>query len=217
MGAPTSTPRLRLRSLLCAWLAALAVALPVLAQPREPVLLVIGDSISAGYGLPAGKVWVDLLAERLKAEGYRYRVVNASITGDTTAGGRARITALLVTHQPAVVIIELGGNDALRGGRLAATRENLDAMVTLAQRAKAKVLLVGMQMPSNYGPAYVREFNEVFTTVAKTHKVPLVPFFFEGFGEDMAYFQSDRIHATAEAQPRLLDNVWPALKPLLAR
>lgn len=217
MGAPTSTPRLRLRSLLCAWLAALAVALPVLAQPREPVLLVIGDSISAGYGLPAGKVWVDLLAERLKAEGYRYRVVNASITGDTTAGGRARITALLVTHQPAVVIIELGGNDALRGGRLAATRENLDAMVTLAQRAKAKVLLVGMQMPSNYGPAYVREFNEVFTTVAKTHKVPLVPFFFEGFGEDMAYFQSDRIHPTAEAQPRLLDNVWPALKPLLAR
>ena len=217
MGAPTSTPRLRLRSLVCAWLAALAVAVPVLAQPREPVLLVIGDSISAGYGLPAGKVWVDLLAERLKAEGYRYRVVNASITGDTTAGGRARITALLVTHQPAVVIIELGGNDALRGGRLAATRENLDAMVTLAQRAKAKVLLVGMQMPSNYGPAYVREFNEVFTTVAKTHKVPLVPFFFEGFGEDMAYFQSDRIHPTAEAQPRLLDNVWPALKPLLAR
>ena len=217
MGAPTSTPRLRLRSLLCAWLAALAVALPVLAQPREPVLLVIGDSISAGYGLPAGKVWVDLLAARLKADGYRYRVVNASITGDTTAGGRARITPLLVAHQPAVVIIELGGNDALRGGRLAATRENLDAMVTLVQRAKAKVLLVGMQMPSNYGPAYVREFNEVFTTVAKTHKVPLVPFFFEGFGEDMAYFQSDRIHPTAEAQPRLLDNVWPALKPLLAR
>jgi len=217
MGAPTSTPRLRLRSLVCAWLAALAVAVPVLAQPREPVLLVVGDSISAGYGLPAGKVWVDLLAARLKADGYRYRVVNASITGDTTAGGRARITPLLVAHQPAVVIIELGGNDALRGGRLAATRENLDAMVTLAQRAKAKVLLVGMQMPSNYGPAYVREFNEVFTTVAKTHKVPLVPFFFEGFGEDMAYFQSDRIHPTAEAQPRLLDNVWPALKPLLAR
>ncbi len=217
MGAPTSTPRLRLRSLVCAWLAALAVAVPVLAQPREPVLLVVGDSISAGYGLPAGKVWVDLLAARLKADGYRYRVVNASITGDTTAGGRARITPLLVAHQPAVVIIELGGNDALRGGRLAATRENLDAMVTLVQRAKAKVLLVGMQMPSNYGPAYVREFNEVFTTVAKTHKVPLVPFFFEGFGEDMAYFQSDRIHPTAEAQPRLLDNVWPALKPLLAR
>ena len=217
MGAPTSTPRLRLRSLVCAWLAALAVAVPVLAQPREPVLLVVGDSISAGYGLPAGKVWVDLLAARLKADGYRYRVVNASITGDTTAGGRARITPLLVAPQPAVVIIELGGNDALRGGRLAATRENLDAMVTLVQRAKAKVLLVGMQMPSNYGPAYVREFNEVFTTVAKTHKVPLVPFFFEGFGEDMAYFQSDRIHPTAEAQPRLLDNVWPALKPLLAR
>ena len=196
---------------------ALVVALPAFGQPREPVLLVVGDSISAGYGLPAGTVWVDLLAARLKAQGYRYRVVNASITGDTTAGGRARLTALLVAHQPAIVIIELGGNDALRGGKLAATRDNLDAMVTLAQRAKAKVLLVGMQMPSNYGPAYVREFNEVFTSVARAHKVPLVPFFFEGFGEDMAYFQSDRIHPTAEAQPRLLDNVWPALRPLLAK
>lgn len=203
--------------MLCAWLAALVVALPAFAEPREPVLLVVGDSISAGYGLPAGTVWVDLLAARLRTQGYRYRVVNASITGDTTAGGRARLTALLVAHQPAIVIIELGGNDALRGGRLAATRENLDAMVTLAQRAKAKVLLVGMQMPSNYGPAYVREFSEVFTAVAKAHRIPLVPFFFEGFGEDMAYFQSDRIHPTAEAQPRLLDNVWPALKPLLSK
>jgi acyl-CoA thioesterase-1 len=181
------------------------------------VIVVVGDSISAGYGLAPGQVWVSLLEARLKAERFPHRVINASISGDTTAGGRTRLPALLAAHKPAVVVIELGGNDALRGGRLAATRENLDAMVTLAQRAKAKVLLVGMQMPSNYGPAYVREFNEVFTTVAKTHKVPLVPFFFEGFGEDMAYFQSDRIHPTAEAQPRLLDNVWPALKPLLAR
>ena len=217
MATPPSTPRPRIRSLLCAFLAALAVVLPAQAQPRDPVLLVVGDSISAGYGLPAGKVWVDLLAARLKADGYPYRVVNASISGDTTAGGRARLAPLLLQHQPAIVIIELGGNDALRGGRLAATRENLDAMVALARKAKAKVLLVGMQMPSNYGPAYVREFNEVFATVAKTHKVPLVPFFFEGFGEDMAYFQPDRIHPTAEAQPRLLDNVWPALRPLLAK
>ena len=217
MAAPLSTPRLRLRSLACAWLAALVVALPAFAQPREPVLLVVGDSISAGYGLPAGKVGVDRLAARLKSAGYRYRVVNASISGDTTAGGRARLTALLVQHQPAIVIIELGGNDALRGGKLAATRDNLDAMVMLAQRAKAKVLLVGMQMPSNYGPAYVREFSDVFTAVAKEHKVPLVPFFYAGFGEDMTFFQQDRIHPTVEAQPRLLDNVWPTLRPLLAR
>lgn len=198
-------------------LALAAPAAPALAAGQPPVILVLGDSLSAEYGIARGSGWVALLQQKLATEKIAAQVVNASISGDTSSGGRARLPALLNKHHPAVVVIELGGNDALRGGRLAATRENLDAMVTLVQRAKAKVLLVGMQMPSNYGPAYVREFNEVFTTVAKTHKVPLVPFFFEGFGEDMAYFQSDRIHPTAEAQPRLLDNVWPALKPLLAR
>lgn len=217
MGAPTSTPRLRLRSLVCAWLAALAVAVPVLAQPREPVLLVVGDSISAGYGLPAGKVWVDLLAARLKADGYRYRVVNASISGDTTAGGRARLSQLITQHKPAIMIIELGDNDALRGGKLATTADNLDAMVRMAQAARAQVLIVGMQLPPNYGPAYVKEFSDLFANVARTRKVPLVPYFFAGFGDDLAYFQPDRIHPTAEAQPRLLDNVWPTLKPLLKR
>lgn len=193
------------------------VAAPALAQDNVPVVLVVGDSISAGYGLPGGTVWVELLAARLKAGSYRYRVVNASISGDTTAGGRARLPALLVQHRPAVVVIELGGNDALRGGRLATTRDNLDAMVAAAQSAGAKVLLVGLQLPSNYGSAYVREFSELFSSVAKTRRVPLVPYFFNGFGEDLTFFLPDRIHPTVDAQPKLLDNVWPTLQPLLRK
>lgn len=182
-----------------------------------PVLLVLGDSVSAGYGLAAGTGWVTLLSQRLQAEGYPYTVVNASISGDTTAGGRARLPSNLSKNQPAIVIIELGGNDALRGGNLAATRANLDAMVTAALEAKAKVLVVGMQVPPNYGPAYAREFNALFADVAKTRHVPVVPAFFVGFGEDIAMFQPDRIHPTLEAQAKLLDNVWPALKPLLRK
>lgn len=195
---------------------ALAVALPVAAQaPNAPVLLVVGDSISAGYGLARGQVWVDLLAKKLADEGYKYRVVNASISGDTTAGGRARLPALLAQHKPAAVVVELGGNDALRGGKLATSRENLDAMVGAAQVAGAKVMLVGMEIPPNYGPAYAREFREVYTSVAAARKVPLVPAFFAGFGEDLTLFQQDRIHPTAAAQARLLANVWPTLAPLL--
>jgi acyl-CoA thioesterase-1 len=144
-------------------------------QEKLPVLLVVGDSVSAGYGLSNGQGWVELLTRKLAAEGYRYRVVNASISGDTTAGGRARLPALLAQHKPAVVIVELGGNDALRGGKLATTRDNLDAMVSASQGAGAKVLVVGMEIPPNYGPAYAREFKEVYTGVAGTRKVALVP------------------------------------------
>ncbi len=194
-----------------------AVTTPVPAQDNSPVVLIVGDSISAGYGLPGGTVWVELLAARLKADGYRYRVVNASISGDTTAGGRARLPALLQQHKPAVVVIELGGNDALRGSRMATMRDNLDAMIVTAQKAGAKVLLVGMQIPSNYGPTYVREFSDAFAGVAKARRVPLVPFFFAGFGEDLTQFQPDRIHPTVAAQPKLLANVWPALQPLLRK
>ena len=186
-------------------------------QDKTPVLLVVGDSVSAGYGLTRGQGWVELLTKKLATDGYKYRVVNASISGDTTAGGRARLPALLAQHKPAVVIVELGGNDALRGGKLATTRDNLDAMVTESQKAGAKVLVVGMDIPPNYGPAYAREFKDVFTSVASTRKVPLVPSFFAGFGEDLAYFQGDRIHPTAQAQSRLLDNVWPQLAPLLRK
>ena len=195
----------------------LACAGPARAADAPPALLVLGDSVSAAYGLPAGKGWVALLDARLKSDGYRYAVVNASISGDTTAGGRARLPALLTQHKPAIVVIELGGNDALRGGNLAATRANLETMVTAAQAAKAKVMIVGMQMPSNYGPAYVKEFAALFSDVAKAHRVPLVPAFFAGFGEDLTQFQPDRIHPTADAQVKLLDNVWPTLQTLLRK
>ena len=197
---------------------ALAVALLAASTAyagEAPVLLVVGDSVSAGYGLPAGVGWVDLLAARLDKDRYAVHVVNASITGDTTAGGRARLPSLLARHHPAIVVIELGGNDGLRGGNLAATRENLDAMVAAAQRAGAKVLLVGMKLPPNYGAAYTREFESLYGAVANARKVPVVPYFFAGFGEQNELFQPDRIHPTAAAQPRLLDNVWPVLKPLL--
>jgi acyl-CoA thioesterase-1 len=178
---------------------------------------VVGDSVSAGYGLAGGEGWVDLLAAKLRAEGYPQSVVNASISGDTTAGGRARLPALLKQHRPAVVVIELGGNDALRGGNLAATRANLDAMAADAQAAGAKVLIVGMQLPPNYGPLYVRQFNALFADVAKARKTALVPYVFDGFGDDLAAFQPDRIHPTAATQPRILTNVWPALEPLLRK
>ena len=208
---------LRLRSLLCVWLTVVGMAAAAFAQDNAPVILVVGDSVSAGYGLPGGKGWVDLLAQKLKADGYRYRVVNASISGDTTAGGRARLAPLLHQHKPAVVIVELGGNDALRGGKLATAHDNLDVMVATAQGAGAKVLLVGMQLPPNYGPAYVKEFGDLFVSVAKARRVPAVPFLFAGFGDDLAFFQPDRIHPTVDAQPKLLANVWPALHPLLKK
>ncbi|NDP43387.1 MAG: arylesterase [Aromatoleum sp.] len=200
-----------------AFFAAVASGVPARADPDVPVLLVVGDSISAAHGLVAGQGWVDLLASRLRSERYAHRVVNASITGDTTAGGRARFASLLAQHKPAVVVIELGGNDGLRGGNLKSARENLDTMVTLARRAGAKVLLVGMKLPPNYGPAYTREFDAMFEAVGKAQKVPVVPYFFAGFGENNDFFQPDRIHPTAAAQPMLLDNVWPALKPLLGK
>jgi len=190
---------------------------PVLAQGLAPVLLVVGDSISAGYGLARGEGWVDLLAARLAKEGYRQHVVNASISGDTTAGGRARLPALLREHRPSIVVIELGGNDALRGGNLDATRANLDAMVKDVLAAGAKPLLLGMQVPPNYGSAYARRFASLFADVAKAHRVPVVAYLFAGFGDDLTQFQEDRIHPKAAAEPRILDNVWPALAPLLSR
>ena len=196
-------------------IAALAVHAPPSRAAEAPVLLVVGDSISAGFGLASGEGWVNLLAGKLRFGGYDYRVVNASISGDTTAGGRARLPNLLKQHHPQIVVIELGGNDALRGGDLATMRANLDAMVTQAQGSGAKVLIVGMQLPPNYGGTYVRSFNAVFADVANAHKTAVVPYAFNGFGDDLSQFQPDRIHPTAAAQPRILANVWPALQPLL--
>ena len=200
------------------WLAALAAALvcsAAFAQAAAPVILVVGDSISAGYGLPRGAGWTTLLQQRLETEHYPHRVVNASSSGDTAAGGRARLAALLAQHHPAITIIELGGNDGLRGGNPETLRGNLDAMAAMAQKAGSRVLLVGMRLPPNYGAAYVQRFEATFAEVAKARKIALVPFLFEGFGEDNAMFQQDRIHPVAAAQPKLLDNVWRELRPLL--
>jgi acyl-CoA thioesterase-1 len=194
-------------------LPAIAAATPSTAAP----VLVVGDSISAAYGLPPGKGWVDLLAARIKERGFPQRVVNASISGDTTAGGRARLPSLLAQHKPGVVVVELGGNDGLRGGDLKATRDNLDAIVAAIAKAGAKPLVIGMKLPPNYGSAYTREFESIYTSVATRHKAPLVPYFFAGFGEKNDMFQPDRIHPTLPAQQLLLDNVWPTLEPMLGR
>ena len=199
-------------------LAVALFALTGLAQAQAAsTVLVLGDSVSAGLGLAANEGWVALLAKRLARDGYPQQVVNASISGDTTAGGRARLPALLRQHHPSVVVIELGGNDALRGGNLDATRANLDAIVAAVQAARAKPLILGMQVPPNYGPTYAAAFQKVFTDVAKARKAALVPRLFEGFGEDLTQCQADRIHPIAAAQPRILDNLWPALRPLLHR
>lgn len=182
------------------------------------MVLVVGDSLSAEYGLKAGDGWVALLQKRLTEQKKPYRVVNASISGDTTSGGRSRLPAALRTHKPAIVIIELGGNDALRGLPLSSTRDNLQAMTKAAQDAGAKVLIAGMQVPPNYGAAYGKEFEGVFEQVAKQAHTAFVPFLLKGVADraDQAdWFQPDRIHPLAKAHPLLLDNVWPALKPLL--
>jgi len=184
----------------------------------EPVILVVGDSLSAEYGLRRGSGWVALLEQRLAQNKKTVRVVNASISGDTTSGGRSRLPALLKQHQPAVVVIELGGNDALRGLPLNMTRDNLSAMSRQAREAGARVLLLGMDMPPNYGASYAREFRELFATVARQEKAALLPFFLKGVAdieEPTRLFQSDRIHPNESAQSIMLDNVWPALRPLL--
>ena len=194
----------------------LAVGAVGLSTPRT--VLVVGDSLSAEYGLPRGSGWVALLSQKLDKEMPAWRVVNASISGDTTAGGRSRLPGLLAQHQPAVVVIELGGNDALRGLALEMTRDHLQAMVQASQRAGAKVLLVGMQVPPNYGADYSARFADTFAQVARQHKAGLVPFFLQGIADApdaLRWFQADRIHPNAQAHPRMLSNVWPELKKLL--
>lgn len=190
----------------------------VQAQAKPATILVLGDSLSAEYGLPRGTGWVALLERRLQSEKLPFTVVNASISGDTTAGGRSRLSALLAQHQPAVVVIELGGNDALRGLPLSSTREHLQAMTRAARATGAKVLLAGMQVPPNYGRDYAQQFAAMFVTVAQENQAALVPFLLQGIADGpdpLALFQSDRIHPRAEAHPRILDNVWPTLRKLL--
>ncbi|WP_407919450.1 arylesterase [Chitinasiproducens palmae] len=192
------------------------VATPNTATPNATTtVLVVGDSLSAEYGLPRGTGWVALLSRRLAEQHSDYSVRNASISGDTTSGGRARLAALLARERPAVVILELGGNDALRGVPLATSRNNLAAMIEASQRAGARVVLVGMQIPPNYGPTYARDFSSMYPALAKEKAVMLVPFLLEGMADDPTMFQPDQIHPTVAAQARLLDNVWPVLRPLL--
>ena len=193
---------------------AAAQAKPVAA----PVILIVGDSLSAEYGLSRGTGWVSLLEKQLISEKKTARVVNASISGDTTSGGRSRLPALLAQHKPATVVIELGGNDALRGLPLDMSQKNLGAMTQAAKRSGANVLLIGMQVPPNYGAAYAASFAGLFTTVAKADKVALVPFFLKGIGDTddpTANFQADRIHPNEQSQTRMLANVWPELKKLI--
>jgi acyl-CoA thioesterase-1 len=178
-------------------------------------ILVYGDSLSAAYGIAEKRGWVALLGERLKRERLDYSVVNASISGETTSGGLSRMPKALAQYRPAVLVLELGANDGLRGLPVPEMKKNLAAMIQQAQKAGARVLLVGIRMPPNYGPDYTREFEATFAELAKRHKTALVPFLFEGMGEDFAKFQPDRIHPTEAAQPILLENVWKGLRPLL--
>ena len=178
-------------------------------------LLVVGDSISAAFGLDSRQGWVAMLQERLREEGFEHSVVNASISGDTSAGGAARLSALLAEHKPELVIIELGGNDGLRGQPPAQLQQNLASMIDASQSAGADVLLLGMRLPPNYGARYTTAFAQVFADLAEQKQVPLVPFFLEGVGGVPGMMQADGIHPTQAAQAVLLDNVWPTLKPML--
>ena len=185
------------------------------AAHASPTLLVVGDSISAGYGLDNGQGWVALLSARMARDFPGWRVDNASVSGDTSAGGLARLPALLRQRRPAVVVVELGGNDALRGLALSHTRDNLTRMLELAHRAGARTLLVGMQIPPNYGPVYTQRFAALYPDVARATGSALVPFLLAGIAEHRDAFQPDGIHPTAASQPALLANVWPRLAPLL--
>lgn len=185
------------------------------ATAARPSILVLGDSLSAEYGLRRGTGWVALLVQKLQSEKIEAEVVNASISGDTTSGGRARLPVLLKQHRPTLVVVELGGNDALRGLPIDQTRDNLLVITRLAQQSGAKVVLLGMQVPPNYGRDYTQRFTRMYTDVAKATRATLVPFFLKGIADapdSMAKFQADRIHPKEEAHPQMLANVWPALK-----
>ncbi len=199
---------------------AAAVTPPSAAPPaatRPPVLLVLGDSLSAEYGIARGSGWVALLRGRLATDGAGYTVVNASISGDTTSDGRGRLPALLARLHPALVLIELGSNDALRGIPLAVTDDNLRFMIDQTRAQGARPMLIGMQIPPNFGTDYTQKFRDLYAQLAHEKHIPLVPFLLDGIATEPQMFQADQMHPTEAAQGRLLDNVYPILKPLLAR
>ena len=196
-------------------LGAVLMLAAALAHSAPKTVLVLGDSLSAEYGLPRGSGWVALLEQKLKAEKIDATIVNASISGETTSGGRSRLPALLAQHHPAIVVIELGANDGLRGLPVPAAEANIRAMIDLARKNNAKVMLVGMRMPPNYGRDYTERFFTMYKTVARQQKAALVPFMLEGVAEKPALFQADRLHPSAEAHPRILANIWPQFAPLV--
>jgi acyl-CoA thioesterase I len=187
------------------------------AYSASKTVLVLGDSLSAEYGIARGAGWVSLLEKRLQTEKINVAIVNASISGETTSGGKARLPTLLDQHRPSVVVIELGGNDGLRGLPLVAAEANLRTMIAESKKAKAKVLLVGMQIPPNYGRDYTEKFSGLYNKLSQEMKIPLVPFLLEGVASQPQLFQADRIHPLANAQPIMLNNIWPHLKSLLTR
>lgn len=205
---------IRLTAFILLWTASWQAAAQ---QSQEPphTLLVFGDSLSAAYGIQEEQGWVALLAEKLHSEDWPWKVVNGSVSGETSSGGRARLPAMLEAHEPALVILELGGNDGLRGLPLDSLRDNLTQMIDLCKEAGAAVLLAGIQIPPNYGPRYTVPFFELFGEVAQAQDVPLVPFLIDGIPQQPELMQNDGIHPTAAAQPMIVDNVWPLLKPLL--
>lgn len=206
-----------IRKSLIRWLTALVWSISLTSNTAlaAQALLVFGDSLSAHYGIPEKRSWVSLLGERLKKEKLDYQIVNASISGETTAGGRARLTKILADHKPAVVILELGANDGLRGLPVSEMKKNLTAMIEQSQNIGARVLLVGTRVPPNYGAEFAQAYEAVFVDLAKSHKVALAPDMMAGFGEKLELFLPDRIHPNEAAQPTVLDNVWKGLRPLL--
>ena len=196
-------------------LGAVLLLAAALAHSAPKTVLVLGDSLSAEYGLTRGSGWVALLEQKLKSEKIDANIVNASISGETTSGGRTRLPALLAQHKPTLVVIELGANDGLRGLPVAAAEANMRAMVEMARQNNAQVLLVGMRMPPNYGRDYTERFFRMYNTVATQLKAPLVPFMLEGVAEKPALFQADRLHPTAQAHPVILANIWPKFLPLV--
>ena len=201
------------------WLPVIALALTALlagqVRAETPVVLVLGDSLSAAYGIPVDQGWVSLLQRRLAERGFPHRVVNASISGDTSSGGLNRLPAALTREHPALVILEVGANDGLRGLPIPMMTANLARLIDLAQQAGAKVALAEMRIPPNYGPLYTQRFQAAFGELAQRYHLPLIPFLLDGVAGNPALIQDDGLHPRAEAQPRILDNVWPTLAPLL--
>jgi len=193
----------------------LFLVLPNLAEAR--IILIVGDSLSAAYGIPVEQGWVSLLQERLDSRDYPCRIINASISGDTTANARARLSQALASHEPAVVLLELGGNDGLRGLSLTEMKSNLGAMISSVQETGAQLLLIGVQLPPNYGPRYTERFQAVYRELAVEHDLALLPSLVDGIGTEQKLMQQDGIHPNISAQPLILDRVWEALLPLLGQ